>query len=410
MNASILTTAAALSDRALLSRLQHIAGNERAALVELLAHLAELDTRRSVYAAEGFGSLFAYCTGALRLSEDAAGTRIEAARACRRFPAILDLLAEGSLTLTAVRMLAGHLTTDNHAEVLSAARRRTKREIEALVARLAPRPDAKPVIRRLADPRPVPTPVDPPAPPGTDAPSACPNPDDSSGKPAPPVSGATGADGRGTGAPGPAEPEVPRPAPVRRPVIRASAPARFLVQLTVGQGTHDRFRRLQALCARECRGGDPVAVFDLVCLVAEKEMLRRKRAAKRDSGRVVPAGAPTAASAGAQPSAKQGRANGRHIAADVSRAVWARDGERCAFVGPAGRCTETKFLELHHRIPWVLGGPATTDNLAVRCRLHNVYEAESAFGARPARPSPGAVRPPADVVPPRAGDAPPPAV
>ena len=82
MNASILTTAAALSDRDLLSRLQQLAGNERAALVELLGHLAELDTRRSVYAAEGFGSLFAYCTRALHLSEDAAGTRIEVARAC----------------------------------------------------------------------------------------------------------------------------------------------------------------------------------------------------------------------------------------------------------------------------------------------------------------------------------------
>ena len=95
MNASILTAAAALSDRDLLSRLPHLAGNERSALVELLAHLAELDLRRSVFAAEGYGSLFAYCTGALCLSEDAAGTRIEVARACRRFPAILDLLADG---------------------------------------------------------------------------------------------------------------------------------------------------------------------------------------------------------------------------------------------------------------------------------------------------------------------------
>src|SRR5687767_15627422 len=61
-------------------------------------------------------------------------------------------------------------------------------------------------------------------------------------------------------------------------LFRSSAPARFLVQLTVGQDTHDRFRRLQSLCARECAGGDPVAVFDLACLLTEKEILRRKRA------------------------------------------------------------------------------------------------------------------------------------
>ena len=165
-----------------------------------------------------------------------------------------------------------------------------------------------------------------------------------------------------------------KPAPARRPVIRASAPARFLMQLTVGQETHDRFRRLQALCARECQGGDPVAVFDLACLLAEKEMLRRKRAATRGSGRE--------ARAGARDATKAASANGRHVPAGVSRAVWARDGERCAFVGPAGRCTEVKYLELHHRIPWVLGGPTAVDNLSVRCRLHNVYEAEQVFGPR----------------------------
>ena len=98
MNDSILTTAAALPDRELLSRLHELAGRERVALVELLAHLAELDVRRSLFVAEGYASLFAYCTGALGLSEDAAFSRIEAARACRRFPVILDLLAEGAVT------------------------------------------------------------------------------------------------------------------------------------------------------------------------------------------------------------------------------------------------------------------------------------------------------------------------
>ena len=377
MNASILTTAAALSDRDLLSRLQQLAGHERVALVELLAHLAELDTRRSLYAAEGYGSLFAYCTRALGLSEDAAGIRIEAARACRRFPAILDLLADGSVTLTAVRMVARHLTPENHAEVLTAARRRTKAEIEVLVARLAPRPDAKPVIRRLADPAPAtgaqpetppPAPDEPPGTPTSDAHPSNTTTDAQPRTPAPaPVDGA----------PAPATTVRSRPTPTRRPVIRASAPARFLMQLTVGQETHDRFRRLQALCARECRGGDPVAVFDLACLVAEQEMLRRKRAATRGSRPEV--------RDGERPAAKPASANGRHVPAGVSRAVWARDGERCAFVGPAERCTEVKYLELHHRIPWALGGPTTADNLAVRCRAHNVYEAERDFGAQPVR-------------------------
>ena len=141
MNTNILVTASALSDQELLARLEVFAGKEREASAELVAHLAALDSRPALYAAQGYGSLFSYCTQALRLSEDAACNRIEAARACRRSPLILDLLASGSLSLTSVRLLAPRLTVENHEPVLAKAMHKTRREIEALVAELAPRPD-----------------------------------------------------------------------------------------------------------------------------------------------------------------------------------------------------------------------------------------------------------------------------
>src|ERR1700687_3753636 len=121
MNTSVLAIAAALSDQDLLARLSTLASRERAASAELVAHLAALDARPSVYLAQGFGSLHAYCTQALRLSEDAASNRIAAARACRRFPQILDLLASGEMTLTSVRLLGRHLTPENHRAVLQDA-------------------------------------------------------------------------------------------------------------------------------------------------------------------------------------------------------------------------------------------------------------------------------------------------
>src|SRR5436190_5403082 len=108
-----LTTAAALSDQELLARLDTLAINERLASADLVAHLAALDSRPAAYAAQGYGSLFRYCTEALKLSEDAACARIEAARASRRFPVILDQLASGELTPTSVRLLARHLTPEN---------------------------------------------------------------------------------------------------------------------------------------------------------------------------------------------------------------------------------------------------------------------------------------------------------
>ena len=104
----LLSAAARLSDAELLGQVVHLAREEREATVELVAHLAELDARR-LYLGEGFGSLFGYCTGALRLAEHAAYNRIEAARASRRFPAILDLLADGSLNLSTLRLIAPHL-------------------------------------------------------------------------------------------------------------------------------------------------------------------------------------------------------------------------------------------------------------------------------------------------------------
>ncbi len=79
-----LTEAGRLSDAELLRRVVTLAGRERASTVDLVAHLAVLDTRR-LYRGEGYGSLFGYCTGALRLSEHAACARIEAARASRAF-------------------------------------------------------------------------------------------------------------------------------------------------------------------------------------------------------------------------------------------------------------------------------------------------------------------------------------
>jgi hypothetical protein len=71
----------------------------------------------------------------------------------------------------------------------------------------------------------------------------------------------------------------------------------------------------------------------------------------------------------------------RHVPAAVRREVWRRDGARCAFVGPQGRCAERGFLELHHIVPFAKGGAATVANIALRCRAHNAYEAEEHFGS-----------------------------
>ena len=117
-----------MADRSLLDAAQRLATEERRAIAALLRALLEIDSRR-LYLGEGYASMFTCCTGALHLAEGAADNRIEAARAARPYPVILDLFEQSAITLTAVRLLAPHLTADNHRAVLVSARHKSKREI-----------------------------------------------------------------------------------------------------------------------------------------------------------------------------------------------------------------------------------------------------------------------------------------
>jgi hypothetical protein len=127
-----------LADDALLRAVTALVARDRAITASLLAHLAEVDTRR-LYLALGHPSMFAYAVEALHLSESAAYRRIHAARAARRFPRLLSLVAEGRLHLAAICLVAPHLTTGNFDEVVAAVARRPKVEVERWLAmRFAP--------------------------------------------------------------------------------------------------------------------------------------------------------------------------------------------------------------------------------------------------------------------------------
>ncbi len=125
---------------------------ERARCVEaeLLLHLGEIDERK-LFLDYAFSSMFAFCAGELGFSEDAAYHRIAVARAARRWPAVLDALRLGPVHLSGLRLLAPHFTDENHREVLLLAAGKSKRAIEELVARIAPRPPALESIRKLPE-------------------------------------------------------------------------------------------------------------------------------------------------------------------------------------------------------------------------------------------------------------------
>jgi hypothetical protein len=335
-----------LSDDELVERVNDLAACERRASVALIRSLVEFDKRR-LYLREGCSSLFTYCTQVLQLSEGSAYNRIETARAALRYPKVLEALERGDLTLTAVRLLSPHLTGANHGDVLAAAQHRSKQGIQELIASLSPRAAVATIIRRVA---------------------TRPSKDGSAMAIAPAQELETSSTTTATVSL-PAlvgkQDAAAAPAPkARATVVTPLATELYKLQVTLSRETHEKLRLAQALARHSLPGGDVASILDRALTVLIDDLERRRFA------RVA---SPQPGPAGSTPS-------GRHIPAAVKRAVWQRDQGHCAFVGRTGRCRETAFLEFHHVAPYAAGGAATVENIQLRCRAHNQYEARLFFG------------------------------
>jgi hypothetical protein len=337
-NPTTLNSVVHLSNAELLSATARLARFERAATVQLVAALAEVDERR-LFLGEGYSSMYTYCTKALRQSEYCAYMRISAARLVRRFPVVLEMLAEGSLTLTTACQLRPYLTNENHAALLDAARYKSKREVELqLAASMMTKRDARTGL-----------PADP----------------------ADPSAATSPADATAT--------DWPLPVSAPPAVVTPLSAGRFEVHFTISKETHDKLRRLQDLMRHQVPTGDVAEIVDKGLTLLLEQVERQKTGAARRPR-------PRAAA----------RARTRHVPMAVKREVWERDRGRCAFIGAQGRCEEPGFIEYHHVQPYSAGGPTTAANLELRCRAHNQYEAELAAARDAAAPevAPVTVRPP----------------
>ena len=324
-----------LPDATLLADLATLVATDRQTTAALLAHLGEVDERK-LYLPAACASMHAYCVGVLHLAEEVAYKRIRAARIAREFPVIFDAIADGRLHVTGVLMLAPHLSSENVDAVLAAASHRSKAELEELVARLAPRPDLPARMERV---------------PGAgDANEALELDPDPAGKPPDPDPAARPLD--------------PDPPPDR---IRARAPDRYGLQVTIDGATRDKLVRAQALLRHRNPSGELSEVLDLA-LDALLETLEKQKFGKTSRPRKA--------------KARGEDADPRYVPNEVRRVVSERDAEQCAFVSDDGvRCTERGFLELDHRTMVCRGGQPTVDGLRWLCKPHNQYEAERLLGA-----------------------------
>ena len=366
------------SDQELLDGVFEAIAREFEDVAVVIAHLAEMDTRK-LFAGEGCSSLKTYCMEVLHLTEDQAYSRIAVARVAQKFPIVLEMLADGLVHLTAVDRLGPSLTPENHLGILEEAMGKTMAQVEEMVARLRPRPPVPSSIRKLGQ----------------------------------------GGDGDGFfsdaegGLNDEAQEEHVPPSRTRRSTISQLAPGSHDIHITADEETMYALRELQELLSHRVPNGDPAIIIKHSLLRTLKEVKkerfgtgkRRKKADEEASANETPEvtvqaaddeGAPAASEDGIEAElggeavkASQGQTKellgageqSRYIPKEIRKAVWERDQGRCAFVSSRGKwCTERRWLEFHHIIPFAWRGETTVDNIELRCRPHNAYEGDLLFG------------------------------
>lgn len=364
-----------LNDHALLSQFGKLVQQQHEGNAELLRHIDAID-RRKLWARLGHSSMFGFLVTRYHMSEASAFKRIGAARTARRFPILFAMVGRGELHLSGIHRLKAHLTDENHEQVLATAKHKTTRQIEELIARLAPQPDVTSSLRKLPNPAlTVPTIVAPAA----VAPAAV-----ASSLPAPAkVAPTPSAAATVAAAPAPVEATsaAVSPAPLsprRDPDPAPLSPGRWKLQVTLDQSTYDKLKQLQDLLAHQLPNRDPAVIIQRALDMLWTEVHKHKTGitakpraaqAKLDPKAILePESTPTVEQT-------------RHVEAGVRREVWRRDDGRCGFVGEDGhRCNETRGLEFAHVHPWAKGGANTAANLGLRCQAHNALAADRDSG------------------------------
>ena len=342
----------------------------------------------------------------------------------REFPVLFEMIADASIHLTGILLLAPYLTADNHAGVLLRARYRSKREIERLAAELAPSRDVPALVEPLG------VALGSRTTPGTgwaaltestlgwvrhvepgDGPARAPSSSEESDERLlndveaeeciESDESADSAACKSRTSAAPARSEHADPDQRDGAVGALHPPLHYRVQFTADQDYVDLLERARALLWHQLPNGDLVELQRLALQALVDKLTKRKFGAKAPeptgaaSGEATSAAATTpidraktAAPARTESSEAnicsvpaRNAAGSRYIPAAVRREVWERDGGRCAFVDARGqRCRAMTALEFHHVLPHARGGPATPANLGLRCRTHNQLAAEEDFG------------------------------
>jgi hypothetical protein len=340
--------------RDLSNQLADLLRREHVAMADFLLALADFDRKR-LWLDLGYPSLWYFLHRELGLSKGAATFRKSAAELVERYPEVIEPLRDGRLCISSVVELGKVITPENRHEVLPRFFHRSKQEAKVVAREIDPvkAPPQRDVVTSAksttsaeAPPRPVPV---------ASAPSRV-HPDEP----------AVHLD-----EPGPVHPD-------ELEIVRAAAPT---------PGPREERDRVEPLTAKSSRIHVTVSRGFLEKVEAARSALSHSMpdATLAD---VLEAGLDLVLAAHAKrkglvakPRKTPPPSTSDHIPAHVKRAVWERDGGRCAYPMPGGGvCASTHKLELDHLVARALGGKPTVENIGLRCRAHNLANARETFG------------------------------
>jgi 5-methylcytosine-specific restriction endonuclease McrA len=297
----------------------------RRLVARLIVHLIEVEDR-ALDKKSSCSSMWEFCTERLKMSDGEASRRLNAARLVRRFPSVLGRIERGEIHLSALRQLRPYLDEENVDAVLDESKGKTRSQLDAMIARRFPRPNAPTIEIPIAASMTTAT------------------------------AGAT-----------PPPPPPPPPALACRARVEPLSATGVLVQMTMTAEGYADLKRAKELLGHCIPDGDTVKVIERALRTLVEDLERDRRAKT------------------SRPKASVRPSRPGHIPAATRREVFARDGERClmrcTYVDTEGRRCECRTrIELDHIQPRARGGSDEASNLRARCRSHNLHAAEEIFG------------------------------
>lgn len=314
-----------LSDEELVSQLASLCLEGRRLVARLIVHLIEVEDR-SLDKKASCSSMWDFCVRRLGMSHGETSRRLTAMKLVRRFPSLLGRIERGQIHLSSLKILGKHLDESNVEALLDEAAGKSKMEVQEIVARHYPRPNAPEIMMEI---------------------------------PAAPVQASLG------NVPTTATmfASAPIVASAPRAHIEPTSATTYLVQMNMTKEGWEDLKRVKDLMSHRIPNGETVAVIESA-LKLLREKLENERMGKTS-----------------RPQSKPRPTKPGYISRATRREVFERDGEQCTFVDAQGnRCECRTRLELDHIVPRAKGGTDEASNLRVLCRGHNRHEAEEVFG------------------------------